>query len=122
MYDEKIISKEFESIIKEATMKLKNRKYEEAYQFIMKAINANPNVPEPHNLLGIWYESRGDNNLARKHYRIAYVLNPIYKPATVNLERISTLFPYKDIPIDFGEDNLEENQKPAAVGIGKTEK
>lgn len=102
-----IMSSEFENYIKEATNRLKNYQYEEAYHFIMKAISENPNAPQPHNLLGIWYEFQKNNDLARKHYRVAYVLNPIYKPATVNLERVSTLFPYKDIEVDFGEELTE---------------
>ena len=91
--------------MKEVISYLKNRQYEESYKLIMKAINSDPNAAEPHNLLGIWYEFKGDNDLARKHYRISYVLNPTYKPASVNLERVSTLFPYKNIEVDFGDEN-----------------
>ena len=100
-------SNEFDNYIKEATNRLKNHQYEESYNFIMKAVNENPNAPEPHNLLGIWYEFQKNNDLARKHYRVAYVLNPIYKAATVNLERVSTIFPYKEIEVDFGEELAE---------------
>lgn len=112
--------KEFDMYIKEATNSLKEYEYEVAYEFIMKALSANPDAPEPHNLLGIWYEFKGNNDLARKHYRVAYVLNPIYKPATVNLERVSTLFPLKKIQVDFGEEiNGEtiEEKKEANVKI-----
>jgi tetratricopeptide (TPR) repeat protein len=108
MNKEEMMSIKFDKYIKEATDNLKNYNYVEAYKFIMNAINENPNAPEPHNLLGIWYEFKGNNDLARKHYRIAYVLNPIYKPATVNLERVSTLFPLKRILVDFGEEMIEE--------------
>ncbi len=93
--------------MKDAVSKLKNNEYEESYKLIMKAINIDPNAAEPHNLLGIWYEFKGENDLARKHYRISYVLNPTYKPASVNLERVSTLFPYKNIEVDFGDENTD---------------
>lgn len=117
MYDDKMMSEEFDKYIKKAADSLQGCEYEQAYEFIMKAVNANPNAPEPHNLLGIWYEFKGNNDLARKHYRVAYVLNPIYKPASVNLERVSTLFPHKRIQVDFGitkepgDEIKEENVK-----------
>lgn len=112
MKDIKMMLKEFDMYIKEATNSLKAYEYDEAYEFIMKALSTNPDAPEPHNLLGIWYEFKGNNDLARKHYRVAYVLNPIYKPATVNLERVSTLFPFKKIQVDFGEEiNIETKEE-----------
>jgi tetratricopeptide (TPR) repeat protein len=127
MYKEEMMSEKIDKYIKEATSNLKNYEYEESYKFIMKAINANPNAPEPHNLLGIWYEFKGNNDLARKHYRIAYVLDPIYKPATVNLERVSTLFPINRIEVDYGEVLMEEsgelvkdgNKKEGKVKVAK---
>jgi Tfp pilus assembly protein PilF len=97
-------SDRFDDYIKGATKKLQDSKYEESYELIMKAISMNPNAPESHNLLGIWYEFKGNNDIARKHYRIAYVLNPTYKPASVNLERVSTLFSDKVLQVDYGED------------------
>ena len=109
MKELEILSDEFKMYIKEATSKLKNFEYSEAYNFIMKAIKANPNAPEPHNLLGLWYEFIGNNDLARKHYRVAYVLNPTYKPASENLERVSTLFSHKEIPVNYGEVMMEED-------------
>lgn len=90
-------------LLKEAISMLKNDKLEEAYKYILDACKADPNAPQPHNLLGIWYEFRGKSELARKHYRVAYVLDPTFKPASENLERVSTLFPYKNIPINYGE-------------------
>jgi tetratricopeptide (TPR) repeat protein len=103
---------EFELCIKDAISKLKDFEYDEAYMFIMKAFNENPNSPEPHNLLGIMYEFKENYDLARKHYRIAYVLNPTYRPASENLERVSTLFLYKRIPINYGEEIQEELSIP----------
>lgn len=99
---------EFRKYIQDAVNHLKNCKYNEAYELIMKAIHKDPNAPEPQNLLGLWYELKGMNDLARKHYRMAYVLNPVYKPASTNLERVSTLFPIKRIDLDYGEGNEEE--------------
>jgi hypothetical protein len=55
------------------------------------------------------------------------VLDPIYKPATVNLERVSTLFPINRIEVDYGEEMMEEsgevvkdgNKKEGKVKVAK---
>ena len=107
-----IRTNEFELYMKDAISKLKDFKYREAYLSIMKAFQENPNVPEPHNLLGIYYEFNENYDLARKHYRIAYVLNPTYKPSSENLERVSTLFLYKRIPVNYGEEVTVEPVVP----------
>ncbi|MHB8074065.1 hypothetical protein [Desulfosporosinus fructosivorans] len=45
-----------------------------------------------------------DDDLARKHYRAAYALDPTFKPAIRNLERISTFDNrYGRDHIDFGD-------------------
>lgn len=103
---------DFENFIKEAIVEIKKHDDKEAYNFIMNAISSDPNRPEPQNLLGIWYELRGEDARARKHYRMAYVLDPIYRPASINLERVATIFPAKKIPIDFGERNEDEIPRP----------
>lgn len=110
-----IAADEFDMYIKEAGDKLRNHEFKDAYFYIMNAISANPNAPEPHNLLGLWYELKGNNELARKHYRVAYVLNPVYKPASENLERVSTLFLRKEIPLNYGEPKLEDAEEANKV-------
>lgn len=101
----------FEISLKQAIEKLQSSKLVDAYKIILDTICVNPNAPEPHNLLGLWYEMNGEEQLARKHYRIAYVLDPKFKPACNNLERISTLFLSKEIPYDFGDKPKQADQK-----------
>lgn len=97
-----------ESNIKIVSEMIHNADYEKAYQMIVKILCENPNAPEPHNLLGTLYESRGDGILARKHYRAAYALDPTYKPASMNLERICSYVTMHNGKIDFGENqNIE---------------
>lgn len=108
MNELEIAVNDLDQFLKEATDKLKKDEMEKAYQYIIDACDIDPNAPQPHNLLGIWYELKGMNDLARKHYRVAYVLDPTYKPASENLERISTLFPYKRIPVNYGEVPAED--------------
>lgn len=107
MNSSKVISKELVDSINEAIHSLRQRKLDGAYDFIMKAMVINPNIPEPHNLLGIWYEERGNLDLARKHYRIAYVLDSGFKPAGNNLQRVGSVFQYDNIPIDYGEVDMK---------------
>jgi Tfp pilus assembly protein PilF len=94
----------FTTYIIDAISKLHNHELDKSYQLILYALNENPDSPKPHNLLGIWYELKGNNDLARKHYRAAYALDPTYKPASVNLERVCTFFITRKIPIDFGDE------------------
>lgn len=70
----------------------------------------NDHAPEPHNLLGILAETTGNLSLAGRHYRAAYDLDPTYKPAIRNLERI-TSFDYRvgNTNPDFG-DKPEEKE------------
>lgn len=107
---------DFSNSMNDAVKQLKSFHYDKAYELIMKAMNADPNAAEPHNLLGIWYEFNANKDLARKHYRIAYVLNPVYKPASENLERVSTLFLTKEIPVNYGEEPAGEEDKPVKDG------
>ncbi|MDF2541962.1 MAG: hypothetical protein K0S47_1680 [Herbinix sp.] len=112
MSDMELVTNKLDLLLKEATSKLKKYELKEAYQYIMEACITDPNAAQPHNLLGIWYEFIDNNDLARKHYRVAYVLNPTYKPASENLERVSTLFLYKSIPVNFGEETDEDMNIP----------
>lgn len=119
MNETELFTNKFEQLLKEAALKLQKDELEEAYKCIIDAYDADPNAPQPHNLLGIWYEFKGNNELARKHYRVAYVLDPTYKPASENLERISTLFPYKRIPVNYGELPPETSNLPDGSHVSR---
>ena len=99
--------------IRQASERLRIRDYDCAYSLIVEAMCADPNAPQPHNLLGILYELSGDGNLARRHYRAAYSLDPTYKPACSNLERICTDFSNKLRSYDYG-DTLDETNPNVA--------
>ncbi|HEX3078701.1 MAG TPA: hypothetical protein VHQ24_17725 [Lachnospiraceae bacterium] len=102
---------DFTRLLNEATNELRSYEMEKSYQRIMEAFTSNPNAPEPHNLLGIWYEIKNDSNLARKHYRAAYALDPSYKPASRNLERVCTFFSSDRSSIDYGDRSPEGSRK-----------
>lgn len=78
--------------IKIAINALKSRDYELALISIKQAGLENQNLPEYHNLLGVIAEHHDDLGLACKHYRAAYALDPSYKPALNNLDRITSFY------------------------------
>lgn len=99
-----------------AIRKLHDHETEESYSIIIKALNENPDSPEPQNLLGIWHEYKGNNDMARKHYRAAYALDPSYKPASRNLERLCVFFEKQSPAIDFGE-NIQTGKVKGYIEI-----
>ena len=101
----------FKTYIMDAANKLQNNEFEEAFKILLESLKENPNAPEPHNLLGIWYELSGDEELARKHYRAAYALDPAYKPASENLERLCMDFENKKKSVNFGQKNELQNME-----------
>lgn len=98
----------FSQTIADAIEALKNKKIDSGYKLISKVILLNPDAPEPHNLLGILAELKGDDLLARKHYRAAYALDPTYKPACRNLERL-VIFEWgrQKRDYDFGDAEID---------------
>jgi len=94
----------FENNIKKAIEEIKLKNYSEAKEYIHFAILEDDTSPETHNLLGIIAEFAGNLSLSGKHYRAAYALDPTFKPACNNLERI-TMFSYRlnRKCIDYGE-------------------
>jgi Flp pilus assembly protein TadD len=78
----------FTEAITQAVLALKKEDIETSRVKITGAMELDMDSPQPHNLLGILYEIAGNDDKARKHYRAAYALDPTYKPACRNLERL----------------------------------
>lgn len=95
----------FEKNIRKAIINLKSGNYSLAHEYINLAMLGNEDAPEVHNLLGILSEIKGDLILAGKHYRASYALDPTYKPASRNLDRITSFY-YK-----FHKENLDYGDK-----------
>lgn len=93
----------FAQSIRQAAECLRSKDCDNAYGLIVEAMRIDPNAPHPHNLLGIFYEITGDRDLARRHYRAAYSLDPTYKPACSNLERVCMDHYNKQRSFDFGD-------------------
>lgn len=80
-------------------------KYSDSERLITNAMQKYPHAPEPHNLLGLLLEEKGDHSAAMKHFRAAYALDPTYLPAKQNLEHFGTFF-------SFGQCAYDESDCP----------
>ena len=101
MEKKNVNEKGFNQLIVKAVENLRKRNFEKSYQVIIEALEEAPNAPEPQNLLGIWQELQGNEDMARKHYRAAYALDPTYRPASENLERLCEPLLENRVGIDF---------------------
>jgi hypothetical protein len=82
------VNDSFIMAVSEAIDALRSHDIQASRSQIANAMILDMNAPEPQNLYGILCELSGDDNMARKHYRAAYALDPTYKPACHNLERL----------------------------------
>lgn len=78
----------YESYIQFAKDLISQRKYDEAIEYLKKAIGKNPTKAEPHNILGAINEIRGELEEARKNYKAALAYDPNYLQAQRNLIRV----------------------------------
>lgn len=102
--------------IKKAICALKVKDYVTTKKYVELAMLENNHGPEVHNLLGIIAELTGDLSLAGKHYRASCDFEPTYKPASRNLERITSFYyRVENANPDFGDVFQEEENTPYVV-------
>lgn len=101
----------FDEYVDLAKKALKEGDFSLAEERIKKSMSERPHSPIAHNLYGILEELLKEDNLAHKHYRAAYALDPTYKPAVRNLERIAVFEKNAGkTHIDFGDAPEEEEE------------
>ena len=66
------------------------RDFAKCESLLSEAMSKYPHSPEPHNLLGVLFEIKGDHAAAMKHFRAAWALDPTYLPARHNLDLYGT--------------------------------
>ncbi|MEW6708354.1 MAG: response regulator [Candidatus Riflebacteria bacterium] len=89
------------STILELTKKYLNQcRFESALETIRRAVAINPSKPEAFNLMGAILEVRGERLESQKFYRTALEIDPTYKPARDNLNRVT--LSNADSDINFG--------------------
>ncbi|MBZ9684862.1 hypothetical protein G9F72_000525 [Clostridium estertheticum] len=101
----------FENNIKQAINAIKSNRCDLAYNYLIADMIENDHSAEVFNLLGIISEYKGDESMACKYYRAAYVFDPTYKPADKNLEKLTSFFyRFNEENIDYG-DAMEKKDK-----------
>jgi Tfp pilus assembly protein PilF len=101
--------------------------YDACEQMIRGAMGAYPHAPQPHNLLGILLEARGEGALAMKHYRAAWALDPTYLPVRRNLDNCATFAKRGRPAYDDSDCALEPAPRKLEIaydpyGVGHVEK
>lgn len=82
--------------------------YEKCESLIRSTMGKYPHAPEPHNLIGILLEKKGDHLTAMKHFRAAWALDPTYIPARQNLDCYGTFFSSGKCAYDESDCEMEE--------------
>jgi CheY-like chemotaxis protein len=103
---------EYSALIELAKRHITDRSFAAARDSVRSAIAADPDQPEAYNLLGALFEIKNEPIEAGKFYRAALNIDPTFKPAQANLDRITSW--HKFGRIDFGPNqkethNLDEN-------------
>ena len=70
-----------------ARKQIRDRLLDIATEEVKTAISIDPSRPEAFNLMGAISELQQDISNARKYYRTAYWLDPLYEPSRLNIER-----------------------------------
>jgi two-component system, OmpR family, alkaline phosphatase synthesis response regulator PhoP len=81
---------DYRSLIELTKRHITDRGFAPARETARKAIAADPAQPEAYNLLGALLEIKGEGLEAQKFYRAALDIDPTYRPARANLDRITT--------------------------------
>jgi DNA-binding response OmpR family regulator len=81
---------DYPTLVELAKRHIADRNFEAAREVTRRAIALKPEQPEAYNLLGALLEVGGDRLEAQKFYRAALDIDPTYKPARTNLDRLVT--------------------------------
>ncbi len=106
---------DYQAFLHKAIAYLQNKDFSNAQAAIIQAMSLNMDAAAPHNLLGVMKELKGDENCAQRHYRAAYALEPGFKPACRNLQRMADFtWGLRSNDYDYG---LTEDARPTNSDI-----
>jgi len=92
---------DYRTLIDQSRNRIREGAFEAAWDTARRAVATDPARPEAYNLLGALLEIKHQGLEAQKFYRAALEIDPTYRPAGENLERITSR---RQIgPIDLGE-------------------
>ncbi|MBU2648636.1 response regulator [bacterium] len=100
---------DYGSLIELTKRFISDRCFKKAIITVRKAIGIDPSQPEAYNMYGALLEMTDDWLEALKFYRAALDINPTYKPARMNLDRVTSWNKFGRI--DMGPN--KEQAKPA---------
>lgn len=98
--EDKVVHTELKQLCESIRAMVQDGAYDECEQIIRQAMARFPHAPQPHNLLGIVMQRRGDHKLAMKHFRASWSLDPAYLPAKHNLNTYGTFFSHGKCAFD----------------------
>ena len=110
----KVKNDEMRSLCQSVRELVGNGDIESGERLVIKAMGNHPHAPEPHNLLGVLLEKRGNHLLAMKHFRAAWALAPTYVPARQNLDHFGTFFSTGHYAYDESDCPAE---RPSALAV-----
>jgi Tfp pilus assembly protein PilF len=108
-------------LCKTARELIETHDYQKCETLICTAMGKYPHSPVLHNLFGILLEKRGEHNMAMKHFRAAWALDPTYIPARQNLDCYGTFFSYGKSSFDDGDCQLREKSEDSEDSSYKIE-
>lgn len=94
---------DYADLIEVTKRQISDREFSMARETARKAIAADPTHPEAYNLLGALYEIENDPFFALKFYRAALDIDPAYRPAASNLERMTSLHKFGGLDLGSGK-------------------
>jgi FixJ family two-component response regulator len=94
-------ARDYQTYVELALTRMREGQLDAARVYACKAISLDPTRPEAFNLLGGIFEVQGNRPDADKNYRAALTLDPTFRPAQQNLNRITSR-PYKASGIAWG--------------------
>ncbi|MEW5910583.1 MAG: response regulator [Thermodesulfobacteriota bacterium] len=95
------VAVDYRSLIELTKRHISDRSFATARETARKAIAADPTRPEAYNLLGALLDIKGDWLMAQKFYRAALDIDPTFKPADTNLDRVTSWFRFGRIDLGF---------------------
>lgn len=87
---------------------IEKQDYQQCEHLICSAMSQYPHAAQPHNLMGVLLEKKGDHLTAMKHFRAAWALDPTYIPARQNLNSYGTFFSQGRCAFDESDCPAEE--------------
>ncbi len=107
------------SLIEISKRHISDRVFSAAREAVRKAIAADPAQPEAYNLLGALLEIKDERIEAQRFYRAALDIDPSFKPARANLDRITSW--EKKGRIDLGPDSKTADLPDEGIEDGADE-